>query len=357
MSKPRLVHLIGGLRTGGAEGQLVRLGQALKARGWPQAVISLETGGIWRGALESAGIRVHEIARHPFKPWRHWQLARLLRSEEPDVLLSWSAHAAVYARWAGGRARRVFNVRGDLTVDRKTGTEGGRLFWYRGALESADFVVGNSGAGLAALRRAGVRLSRAAVIENIVAAPGRARPGEPARAPRIAAVGSLKPLKAYDVLLRALAALAAQGRRFELLLAGGGPERGALEGLAAGLGLGPRVSFLGELDDVSALLASAHLFAHPSRTEGLSNSILEAMGEGLPVVACRVGGNPEIVGEGETGLLVAPDRPDLLAAALGRLLEAPALRERMGAAGLRRVRERCAEESVLRRYEEVLGRL
>lgn len=351
----RILHLISGLRKGGAEGQLYRLGGALRERGWDQAVVSLESGGVWKEPLLAAGIRVHEIPRTAVKPWRAWRLRRLAARERPDVLVSWSAHAAVYARFARPAAGKlVFNVRGDLTVDRDRGEGPGRLGLYRGALEAADLVVANSAFGLDALRRGGVRLPASAVVGNIVAAPGRARPWEPAAVPRVAAVGSLKRLKAYDVLLRALGALAGEGRRFELLVAGTGPERPALERLAGELGLGGRVRFLGELEDPAALLRSCHLLAHPSRTEGLCNAVLEAMGEGLPVAACRVGGNPEIVEHGHTGLLAPPDAPEALARHLAALLGDADLRGRLGAEALRRVRERCSAGAVAGRYEALL---
>lgn len=359
MKRERIVHLIGGLQKGGTEAQLFRLSTALRERGWPQSVISFESGGVWKSPLEEAGIPVFEIPRHPFKPWRHWLLWDLVRGEKPGIILSWSAHVAVYARWLAGvgPVRRIFNVRGDLTVDRTSGSGDGRLYRYRGSLERADFVVGNSRQGFEVLRRAGVSLPRCAVIENIIPALGRAKAWEPVEAPRIAAVGSLKKLKAYDVLLRSLGLLADEGRLFELHVAGAGPERPDLERLAARLGLGKRVKFLGEIDDAARLLASAHLFAHPSRTEGLSNAVLEAMGEGLPVIASRVGGNPEVVEEGGTGLLVPPDRPDLLAAALRRLIDDARLRERLGAVGLRAVRERCGKDGIVLRYEEIFRSL
>lgn len=359
-ARGRIAHLIGGLDRGGAQSQLYRTATALQRRGWPQTVVVLDRGGEWKAPLESAGVQVFEVPRHLFKPWRFWQLRRCLMRERPDLIMSWSPHAALYARWLPGlgRVRRVFNVRGDLAVDSNTGRAADHLLrWYRGPLERADLVVANSRCVLDVLREHGIAVADALVIANIVPARGRAAPASASGPARIVAAGALKALKSYDVLLRALALLAGEGRSFELILAGDGPQRAGLERLAAELGLRERVRFLGGIDDIPGLLAGAQIFAHPSRSESLSNAILEAMAEGLPVVACRVGGNAEIVADGETGLLVPPDRPDLLAAALRRLLDDPPLRARLGQSGLRAVRESCDESAVVRRYEEVLGAL
>ena len=214
-------------------------------------------------------------------------------------------------------------------------------------------MVSNTSYALEVLEQSGVRLPRRAVIRNIVRLPARALP-PPAETPRIVASGTLNRRKAYDVLLESLGLLSAQGVKFALLLAGTGPERPALEALSQRLGLAERVQFLGDVDDVPALLATACLFAHPSKMEGLSNSILEAMAAGLPVVASSAGGNAEIVEDGVTGLLVPPGRPEPLAEAIRRLLDDAALRKRLGEQGLRNVNERCSESRVADDYEDAI---
>ena len=349
----KIVHLIGQLRRGGAEKQLFQLATGLQDRGWQQTIISFDRGGIWKEPLEERGLPVEEISRHPLKPWRLWQLWRFVRRERPDVVLSWSTHLAVYARWVRGvgRLRRMVNVREDLTVDTNSGQTSAYIERLRSTLQQADFVVSNSEWGLEALRRVGVALPRTAVIRNIVPPTGRATPAMATEVPRIVAVGKLNLLKAQHVLLQALGTLAAEKRKFELLMAGDGPERARLCELAKQLGLADRVRFLGDVDDMPRLLATAHLLVHPSKSEGLSNAILEGMAEGLPVVASAVGGNPEIVADGVSGLLVPPERPDLLAAAIRRLLDDPSLRGRFGAEGLQWVRCQCSQARVVGQYE------
>ena len=139
------------------------------------------------------------------------------------------------------------------------------------------------------------------------------------------------------MLLRALGLLAAAGNKFELLLAGTGGERTRLEELAHRLAIADRVTFLGEVPDVPGLLATAHLCAHPATSEGLSNTILEAMAEGLPVVACPVGATTEIIEDGRNGLLVPGRSPEALASAMRRLLADSELRGRLGSAALETV--------------------
>ena len=165
-----------------------------------------------------------------------------------------------------------------------------------------------------------------------------------ARRPRAAGRSSRSPASARKRILRTLlhaAALAArEDDAFRLEIAGDGPCMADLRRTAAELGLDGRVRFHGQVRDVPALLARAGLFVLPSLTEGVSLTLLEAMACGLAVVATRVGGNPEVVADGETGLLAPPGDPAALAAAILRLRRDDLERRRMERAGRRRV-ERC----------------
>jgi glycosyltransferase involved in cell wall biosynthesis len=170
-------------------------------------------------------------------------------------------------------------------------------------------------------------------------------PRRPAGGPlRILTVGRLVPGKGHALLLEALASLRDQGMRTLATFAGQGPERAALEQLAADLRLDVRFAGAVGQDELGAYYDDAQLFCLPTLAEGLGVVLLEAMAHGLPVVSTRVMGVPEVVDEGETGLLVLPGRADLLADAIARLGAAPDLRDRMGLAGRRRVEEEFALE-------------
>ena len=169
----------------------------------------------------------------------------------------------------------------------------------------------------------------------------------------IISVGRLSHEKDYATLLAALTEPAWGQRPPVLLLVGDGPERGALEARAQELGLGERARFLGERDDVPRLLAASDAFTLSSLSEGVSMALLEAMAAGLPVAATRVGGTPEVVLPGQTGLLVPPQDPQALAKALGGLLSDPELARRMGSAGAARVEEHFSLAAMSRAYAEL----
>lgn len=156
---------------------------------------------------------------------------------------------------------------------------------------------------------------------------------------RLLTVAQLTRRKGHAVLLEALALLRDAGVEVTATFVGDGPEREWLERLATERRLDVRFAGAVGQSDIGAYYADAQLFCLPTFAEGLPVVLLEAMASALPVVTTAVMGIPELVEDGETGLLVSPGRADLLAAAIARLAVAPELRERMGAAGRRLVAE------------------
>jgi glycogen(starch) synthase len=158
------------------------------------------------------------------------------------------------------------------------------------------------------------------------------------RRPYILGIGRLVPQKGFDVLIRAFAHAGIESH--DLVIAGEGAERGALEALVAETGIGGRVRFLGRADraQIVALFCGCEFFVLPSRMEPLGIVNLEAMAAGRAVIASRVGGVPEIVQDGETGLLVPAEDIPALATAIQRLALDHGLRERLGVAGRGRVK-------------------
>jgi glycosyltransferase involved in cell wall biosynthesis len=154
-------------------------------------------------------------------------------------------------------------------------------------------------------------------------------------------------------LIAAIGALRAAGRAAALAVVGDGPLRAALAESAERLGVASHVELLGDRADVRDVLAALDVFVLPSRTEGMSNALLEAMATGLPVVATAVGGTPEVIADGSSGLLVPVDDPAAMAAAIVRVLDDPSLAGRLGAAARQTVEERYGAKSMVRRLEAV----
>lgn len=154
--------------------------------------------------------------------------------------------------------------------------------------------------------------------------------------PVVGSVGRFAPVKGYDILLRAVALLLARLPNVQLLLAGDGEEALHLKHLAKELQIADRVRFLGWQQEIQEVLAALDLFVLPSRNEGMGRVLVQAMAMGKPIVATRVGGVPEVLGEEEAGLLVPHDDPVELASAIEQLLTDRELARKMAEAGKRR---------------------
>jgi glycosyltransferase involved in cell wall biosynthesis len=176
----------------------------------------------------------------------------------------------------------------------------------------------------------------------------------------VTTVGNIRRVKGHDLLVHAAAALVPRFPGLEFSVAGAvlEPEYFAeLEGMVRSLGLAGRFTFLGPVADTQAHLAAADIFVLPSRSEGFSNAILEAMAAGLPVVATDVGGNAEAVQNGESGTIVPPENVDALTDAIAAILSAPERARSFGRAGKDIVQRRFSNEAMLQRVVRFYRRL
>ncbi len=210
------------------------------------------------------------------------------------------------------------------------------------ALHCADVIIGRAEASLEGLRQlCGVNRPGVIVPNAVLSLPQDAASPANGHLPgplTIAAIGRLAPEKGPDLLLAAFRLLRTQAPALpvRLLFAGDGPLRSDLQQQAGAWGLTAHIEFTGAFDDLAPIMRRADIVAHPTRNDGRSVSVLEAMAWGRPIVAARVGGLPEIVADGVSGLLVPPDDPAALAAALQRLAEDTQLRQQFGQEARRR---------------------
>jgi glycosyltransferase involved in cell wall biosynthesis len=185
----------------------------------------------------------------------------------------------------------------------------------------------------------GIELSRWPAVTETARRDARKDLGIGANAHVVTMVAALRPEKAHEVLLEAVAMLAAKGRPLHVLFAGDGPRRDALRQRAQALGIEDRVDFRGIVGDVAQLLHASDVVVLPSHdvVETLPLSLLEAMACGIPVIASRVGSVPEVVSDGETGLLIEPGSTVQLGAAIAATLEAPEAAKKRAELARRRV--------------------
>jgi sugar transferase (PEP-CTERM/EpsH1 system associated) len=170
-------------------------------------------------------------------------------------------------------------------------------------------------------------------------------------------VARLVPVKNHAGLIRAVGQLRQSDVFVHLLIAGDGPLENELRQLAGELGVAEQVHFLGEVQDVRRVLNAMDVFVLNSYSEGMSNTVLEAMSQGLPIVATRVGSTPQLIEDGISGLLVSPDDVEGLSRALLRLVQSSGLCQTLGPAARKRAEERFSIASMVDAYSELYLRL
>ncbi len=169
----------------------------------------------------------------------------------------------------------------------------------------------------------------------------------------VGTVAHLSPEKGHQTLLEAAPRVLSRVPDVHFVLVGGGPLMSTLKARVEELGIEKKFTFTGFRSDSEALMKNFDVFCLPSISEGLSSAILVAMASRLPIVATQVGGIPELVLDGETGVLVPPDDADQLAVGLCKVLESPQLRKKMGCAGRQRIEETFTLERKLNETEKL----
>jgi glycosyltransferase involved in cell wall biosynthesis len=353
------VHLVEALGIGGLERVVQSLARHARAGEFDVEVLCAVRGGALADEIESAGTRVRTLGAKGYRPRDILVAARALEKMKPDVLHTHGHFAGVLGRAAAWWSDVPVAVHHLHTIDTTLRDRHLRLERFLARLTNRILCCSRA---VSEHARQVLRVPEALVVivPNGVDPPpvvdrdsALERLGRPP-APILGCLGSLTPHKGQAVLLRALDRLPGDRPLPTVVFIGTGPERASLESLAAGPTRPARVLFLGERLDARALLPAFDLLVVPSTArEGLGLAAIEAMDAGVPVVASRVGGLPEVVDDRRTGLLVPPGDPVALAAAIGELLDRPELRRVMGAQGRLRVEESFRAAAMARRVEEV----
>lgn len=373
---PLVVHVIYALEAGGLENGLVNILNRADPGRYRHAIICLTKSGSFESRITAPGIRVYALNKKPGTDIAMFlSLWRLLRTLKPAIVHTRNMAALeAHLLWPlFPRCKRVHGEHGRDVSDLH-GTNK-RYIWLRRVLQpfiqrficvSEDLAAWLRGTVQVPARKVtqiynGVDHDRFALdsADFSLLPPGFIVDDEPII---LGMVGRLAAVKDQLRLLCAIEHILAQrpelSHRLRVIVIGDGPLRRKLEDRARRLG--GMVWFAGERSDVPALMALMGVFVLPSLGEGISNTVLEAMSAGLPVVASDVGGNPELVEDGVTGRLFPVGDDKALARVLLPLIDDATLRRDMGRAGHQRVCERHdwnrTVETYLRVYDDVLGR-
>jgi glycosyltransferase involved in cell wall biosynthesis len=318
-------------------------------------------------AAKAAGMPVHLIrGSRPYDPRLVWRLCHLVKELGIDVVHAHEASSDAIGYLASrlGRTRLITTLHGWIGNSPKQRL---MIALDRRVVRYFDRVIAVSAQIRDEACAAGVPPERVRLLHNAIVVERYRRTGESGflakllgRAPSspvIASVGRLSAEKGHADLLEALAIVSAKGCRMSAVLVGDGPERPRLEQQIRELGLEGWVHMPGYLAHPERILEESDLAVLPSHTEGLPNAALEALIMGVPVLATRVGGTPEVVQDGETGRLVEPHSPPALAAALLEFAAEPARWKQMAARGRETVESRFNFTTRTRMQEDIYREL
>jgi len=327
-----VLHVIRSFEIGGAEKLVLKLASAQAASGGvvPQ-IASLMGIGPLREEASARGLITHVVGVGGVKYVSGMcRILRLLKRLKPDIVHTHNFLSHVHA----APVARVLRIPVVHTKHGRAVTSIGWAPWLRRAIYNlADRIVVVSGeTGTAFREKTGVDESKIRVVYNGIdtgglSGPGRddarGRLGIPSGVKVLGTVSRLDRVKDHDTLLEAFARVVSRRKDCLLIIIGDGPERGNIERKVEALGLDESVRLIGFTDQVPLYLAAMDLFLQPSKEEGLSMTILEAMAAGLPVIATPVGGTPEVIDDGETGRLVDVGNAEKLASCIVEFLEKP----------------------------------
>jgi len=368
---PLIVHLVYRLDFGGLENLMVERINRIHPGAYRHAVVALTQSSDFAKKITRPDVTVYELHKQPgSSPGTHYKLYKLLRQLRPAVLHSYNLAGVEYAVAAmlAGVPVRINGAHGRDASD-PDGTNPRHRLLRRMMIPFHDCMYGNS-ADLVKWNREfiGVPANKSRLLGNGIDSdkfhPAAVKGDVHGFGPGctvIGTVGRIQDVKNHaglvDAFIALRALLPAHADSLRLAIVGDGPLLAALHAKVAAAGIADLVWLPGARTDIAEILRSLDIFCMSSLAEGTPGSALEAMATSLPVVGTRVGGLPEVIDEGITGMLVPPADAPAMAAALARYVEAPDLARQHGAAGRERILNRYNMPAMVAAYQSMYDSL
>ena len=363
----RVLHIIDSLHLGGAQEVVLNLATCGSAR-FRHEVATMHGRGIYWDRLRQAGVKVHSLSPHKLLPFYLASIPWRLLADRPDILHCHLIPSNIIAKPLGALLGVPVVINHDHTNDTRRAESRLLLALDRFSNRFASHIVAVSASCREFLiTRESIPANDVTLVPNAIDlrrfSPSTARRdqtrielGLPASARVVAGVGRLNPQKNFALFLDIAAQLALRFPGLHFLLAGDGPEEKMLREKAAALGIADRVTFSGYVADTRLVYLAADVLLMPSRYEGLPMTLLEAMAMGLPVVASRLDGIAEVIGDGREGFLVPSDDASLFVERTAALLQDAELSSRIAQNARAKIEASFSVERMTSAVEEIYDR-
>jgi glycosyltransferase involved in cell wall biosynthesis len=358
----KVIHIVEDLKVGGLEKVIASIATGLDTKKFDVEIWCLARGGAVAEWLKQKGVRVRIFSWRTYhNPLNIAKLAIKLRRSRVDIVHTHGYYAGTFGRIAAitmGISPLFAHVHtSDFTLSmRHCIIEKVLSFFTRKIICISQHVKGFVES------QEGIRPEKTVLVYNGTGRFFEDAENDPLVGSEkltdddfvIVSVGSLVENKGHHILIEAVHMLCPERPAFRVLIAGDGPQRSVLQDYVDRCGLSATVVFVGVVKDVRQVLRAADIFVLPTvYREGLSLAVLEAMQHGLPVIASRVGGVPELVDDGVTGILVTPNDPRILARAIRTLADDKKLRCQMGESGKKKVDRSFRVERMIAQIESL----
>ena len=367
----KVVKFVTHFAVGGTERQFVYTASGLDRSRFDIRIACMARIGAFMKDIQALNVPIWEYPTRGFYTYQtvrqQFNFARDVRRDGVHVVHAYGFYPNVFAIWPAALATRAVTIASVRDMGVFSDRHKLRMLSQAMACRLADCIIANSNAVREWLVKQGLGKYNIQVVPNGITMPAPQHNDEPSpirtefnidpKTPLIAVVGRLVRTKGLEYFLEAASNLATRFPAARFLVVGEAnvepPYRDELEARAKDLNLEGRIIFTGQRSDVQQIMREIDISVLPSLTESFSNSLLESMANGLPVVATKVGGNPEVVTDGETGILVPAADSAALTRGITQLLESPELAQRLGAAAREKVAREYSIECLLRRTEDL----